>query len=78
MESQPATFSFQLSPEMAAGRYANLLGVWHSAHEFTLDFSVTMPPQQPEDPGEPTTVPCEVVARITRSPPRLSLTSCGH
>lgn len=68
----PANFEVQVSPELETGAYANFLSVWHSAHEFTFDFSVTQPPipQNPEDPASPVTVPCRVVARL-KIPPTL-------
>ena len=68
MEPQSPTFSFQVAPELAAGRYSNMLGVWHSPHEFTLDFAVTMPVVHADGADGPPTVPCEVVARIKVSP----------
>jgi hypothetical protein len=53
-------------PEQEAGAYANFLGVWHTAHEFTLDFAATQAPQvaEPDDPASPVVVPCRVVARV--------------
>ena len=52
------------------GVYSNFLGVWHTAHEFTLDFAVTQPAMSAVDEeGNPMTrVPCQVVARV-RVPP---------
>jgi hypothetical protein len=44
------------------GAYANFLTVWHSPHDFTLDFAVTQP-VQPTAPGAPVQVPCRVVWR---------------
>jgi hypothetical protein len=35
-------YEIAVPPELLAGVYANLLGVWHTAHEFTLDFGATM------------------------------------
>jgi Protein of unknown function (DUF3467) len=65
--SQPPNVAFHVPSELETGSYANMLGVWHSPHEFTLDFAVTMP-IVPVDPGEPQTVPCEVVARLKVAP----------
>ena len=70
---EPGTnFEIQVPPEQEAGTYANFLTVWHTGHEFTLDFSVTQPPQtdDPDDPASPVTVPSRVVARV-RIPPTL-------
>ena len=63
----PAEFAFSVPAELATGRYANLLAIWHTAHEFTLDFSVTMPATAKED-GSPPVVPAEVVARVKIAP----------
>ena len=60
-------FAFTVPPELAAGRYANLLAIWHTAHEFTLDFSVTMPVEGTGTESA-SVVPCEVVARVKISP----------
>lgn len=71
-EGQGPEFRVYVTPEMEGGVYANLLGVWHTAYEFTLDFCATQPPQ-PRDPGDPESpgvVPCRVVARI-KIPPTL-------
>jgi hypothetical protein len=61
-------FAFTIPEELAAGRYSNLLAVWHTAHEFTLDFAVTMPPEQSGEHGPQHVVPCEVVARVKVAP----------
>ena len=61
-------FTFNVPEDLQTGRYANILGVWHSPHEFTLDFSVSGQPIPPEGPGEPPIVPCDVVARVKVAP----------
>ena len=55
---------------LSAGTYANFLGVWHTAHEFTLDFAVTQPASiaQTPDGQAVTRVPCQVVARVKVPP----------
>ncbi|HYJ60975.1 MAG TPA: DUF3467 domain-containing protein [Actinomycetota bacterium] len=63
-----ATFDFQLPTHLAAGVYANLLGVWHTGHEFTLDFATTQPAQQVEDGV--VVIPATIVTRI-KVPPGL-------
>lgn len=69
MEGGPQPqFAFQVPPELETGVYANILGVWHSPHEFTLDFSVSGQVMPPSAPGEPATVPCNVVARVKVAP----------
>jgi hypothetical protein len=67
-QPQPVQLAVHVPPELQTGRYANLLGVWHTAHEFTLDFSVTMPVTPADDSGAPPMVPCEVVARVKVAP----------
>ena len=65
-QERPTEFQIQVPPELEAGVYANFLGVWHTAYEFTLDFAATQPPQV-EDPADPqgrVRVPCRVVARV--------------
>lgn len=56
-------YQLRVPPELAAGSYANLLIAWHTPHECTLDFCVTLPPGQ-EDEGSPPPIPCQVVARL--------------
>lgn len=56
---------------MAGGVYANTLSIWHTAHEFTLDFAVNSQPPQPaqtEDGMTVLRVPAQLVARV-RIPP---------
>jgi hypothetical protein len=43
------------------GVYANLLSVWHTHHEFTLDFATTLP-------TEGAVQPARVVARVKLPP----------
>src|SRR2546422_7329598 len=66
---QQTEFEIQVPPEHEAGEYANFLMVWHTPHEFTLDFAVTQP-SQPTDAG--VKVPCRVVSRL-RVPPTVML-----
>jgi hypothetical protein len=67
---RPTNLNFQVPPDLEGGVYANILGVWHTGHEFTLDFAVTQPTLVPTDPSEPATVPCRVVTRV-KIPPSL-------
>jgi hypothetical protein len=67
---RPTNFNVQVPPELEGGTYANFLGVWHTGHEFTLDFAVTQPPIIPEDQNQPVTIPCRVVTRV-KFPPTL-------
>lgn len=65
---QEVSFEFRIAPELEVGQYANVLGVWHTAHEFTLDFSVTLPPVAPTDDSEGAIVPCQIVSRVKVAP----------
>ena len=51
-------------PDLEAGVYANFLGVWHSAYEFTLDFATTQPARPAEDDPERTVMPVLVSSRV--------------
>jgi Protein of unknown function (DUF3467) len=62
-QPQAVSFAVNVPPELDVGAYANFLTVWHSPHDFTLDFAVTQP-VQPTAPGAPVQVPCSVVARV--------------
>lgn len=69
--SQNVHFEMRVPPEMEGGVYANFLGVWHTAHEFTLDFSATLPAEPaPEGSSGKVRVPCRVTARV-KVPPTL-------
>ncbi len=63
-------YEFRVTADDEAGVYANLLRVWHTAHEFTLDFAATLPTRvgRDEDGNPVTIVPCRVTARV-RMPP---------
>jgi Protein of unknown function (DUF3467) len=63
-------FEMSISEGDVIGVYSNFLGVWHTAHEFTLDFAVTQPAMAgvDEEGNSVTRVPCQVVARV-RVPP---------
>lgn len=67
----PTQYELRVPPELEGGVYANFLGVWHTAHEFTLDFAATLPAEPVETPdGQLVKVPCRVTARI-KVPPTL-------
>src|SRR5690349_7101232 len=60
------TFRVDVPETELGGSYANFLSVWHTSHEFTLDFSATQPGQEevPGDETSPIVVPCRVVSRV--------------
>ncbi len=68
--NMPVAFEMQIADDLLPGVYSNFLGVWHTAHEFTLDFAVTQPPSAAQAPdGTPVTkVPCHVVTRVKVPP----------
>ena len=72
MSEPEVRFDVDVPEDQAAGQYANLLNVWHTAHEFTLDFATTMPPEGAvdEDDQEFVRVPVRVVQRV-KVPPTL-------
>ena len=61
-QPQQPRISIKVDDDRKFGEYANFLVVSHSAHEFTLDFSVIMPG------GEPGQVTAEVVSRVKIAP----------
>lgn len=66
MPDEP-TVNFQIEvPGELQNTYANFLAVWHSQHEFTLDFMVTG--MATPGPEAVTNVPARVVARIKVPP----------
>lgn len=70
-QNLPVAFELRAEPHMAGGVYANGLAIWHTAHEFTLDFMVNAQPPQPaqtEDGVAVLRTPYQLVARV-RVPP---------
>lgn len=58
--------NFRIDPQMEGGVYANGLAIWHTGHEFTLDFYSTMPPAPPQEGV--LSVPARVTARVKVPP----------
>jgi Protein of unknown function (DUF3467) len=56
----------EVPPEQEIGVYANFLSVWHSPHDFTLDFGVTLQAQLREGSTDERTVvlPTRIVSRV--------------
>jgi hypothetical protein len=61
---QRQEIQFIVRPEQEGGVYANFLVVWHSEHEFTLDFCARQPTRPSEEDPERMVMPCLVVSRI--------------
>ena len=67
----PLRLEVNADPAITGGVYANTLAIWHTAHEFTLDFMVPSEPAQPAVTPEGQAVvraPHRLVARV-RIPP---------
>jgi hypothetical protein len=64
MPDRPIELKIDVPPELEGGTYANVLNVWHTAYEFTLDFGVMQQVGEPEDPNAALQVPVRVVARV--------------
>ncbi len=67
-EPTPLPVRLHVPPDLVAGTYANFAAVWHSPHEFTLDFGVS--DMETTDPDGAPFLPVNVVARI-KVPPSL-------
>lgn len=63
-------FALQVPDELTAGVYSNIVGVWHTPYEFTLDFAVMLPTQMAADSdgNEVPVVPARVVSRVKIPP----------
>ncbi len=60
-----ARFEIHVPEEQRTGHYANFLSVWHTQHDFTLDFAVTdQPIPTDSEDGTGVAVPCHVVSRV--------------
>jgi len=64
MAERPIELKIDVPPELEGGTYANVLNVWHTAYEFTLDFGVMQQVGEPEDPDAALQVPVRVVSRV--------------
>ena len=62
-EPTPTTIQVVLDDRLAGGVYANIANVWHTEHEFTIDFGVIEHPRM--DPDNGTQVqPVRVTSRV--------------
>jgi hypothetical protein len=64
MPDRPIELKIDVPPELEGGTYANVLNVWHTAYEFTLDFGVMQQVGEPEDTEAALQVPVRVVSRV--------------
>lgn len=69
-ESQPPEFAVQVPDDLAGGVYSNIVAVWHTPYEFTLDFAVLQPAQivTDEDGNKKPVIPARVVSRVKIPP----------
>lgn len=63
-------FVVEVPDDLTAGVYANIVSVWHSPYEFTLDFSVSLPQAVGTDEtgNQVPVIPSRVVARVKIPP----------
>jgi hypothetical protein len=64
MPDRPIELKIDVPPELEGGTYANVLNVWHTAYEFTLDFGVMQQVGEPDDADAALQVPVRVVSRV--------------
>jgi hypothetical protein len=64
MPERPIELKIDVPPELEGGTYANVLNVWHTAYEFTLDFGVMQQVGEQEDSDSALQVPVRVVSRV--------------
>jgi hypothetical protein len=67
MAEESPNVQLNVPPDKIAGSYANVVSVWHTPHDFAIDFCVN----QPYASG-PTALAVQVVARV-RIPPTIVL-----
>ena len=65
MAEKPQELQINVPPDQVAGSYSNVVGVWHTQHEFAIDFCVNQPYA-----GGPGQVAAQVVSRV-RIPPTI-------
>lgn len=66
MDDENPNIRINVPPEQVAGHYANLVGVWHTQHDFAIDFCVI----QPFVGSEEGSMSAQVVSRV-RIPPTI-------
>ena len=63
---EPVALQLSVDADVANGVYANVAGVWHTPHDFTLDFALMGMVSTGPDGGA--VANCPVVARVKVSP----------
>lgn len=66
MADENLQVEIRVPPDLEGGSYSNFVGVWHTPHEFTIDFCST----QPNNPGEELKLSAVAVSRV-KLPPSL-------
>jgi hypothetical protein len=63
-------FNIQVPDDLTSGVYSNIVAVWHTPYEFTLDFATMQPTQivKDADGNQRPIVPARVVARVKIPP----------
>jgi Protein of unknown function (DUF3467) len=67
----PVAFEVRSEPALEGGVYANAVAIWHTPHEFTLDFLVNAAPPTPGQNDEGDAVikmPFRLVSRVRVAP----------
>lgn len=69
-QPQQPQFDVELPEDLVAGVYSNVVGVWYTPYEFTLDFAAISPVQwETDEPGQSVSVvPARVVSRVKIPP----------
>jgi len=68
-ETSEPSLTLHVPDDLTGGVYSNVVAVWHTPYEFTLDFAVMLPAQQvPGSEGTPPVTPCRVVSRVKIPP----------
>lgn len=65
---EPVQFGLTMPEDLQGGVYANMANVWHTAHEFTIDFFAQALPGSVDDGAGGQVVPFVGVSRV-RVPP---------
>ncbi len=66
-QTPDSSLALHVPDDMTGGVYSNVVAVWHTPYEFTLDFAVMLPAQQAA-PGDGSVTPCRVVSRVKIPP----------